>query len=93
MKESPNSHAWRDRFPQARMIAGFEGGAVYEAEDGDQYFLIIDEGVMAGFLLPEEDSDLLASLVKVMEFDSFDERSACIAARCWRANPANGSAL
>jgi hypothetical protein len=89
MKEFPYNHPWRDRFPQARMVIGFEGGAVYAAEEGDKYYLILDEGTMADFLLEGKDDDLLQILVKVIEFASADERSAYITARGWSPRPAN----
>jgi len=85
VERHPLRYPWHQRFPDARQVAGFEGGAVYEAEGEGAYWLIKDEGTMADFLDPEEDAGLLASLVSL-------ERYADRAARCrsGRDAPATG---
>lgn len=70
----PHNYNARARFPGMRMIKGFEGGAIYTAEQGDKFYVIIDEGTMADFI-GEEDADLLSSLVKVLTFDDEAERT------------------
>ena len=62
------------------MLKGFEGGAVYLSEKNDKYYLILDEGTMA-WILDEE--DLPDCLVKIIEFDSVDERNDYIKQRSW----------
>lgn len=73
VERHPFRDPWPDRFPGARRVAGFEGGAVYEAEGEAAFWLIKDEGTMADFLDPDEDADLLASLVSL---ERYDDRAA-----------------
>lgn len=68
VERHPQGYPWRERFPHARQVVGFEGGAVYEAEGEGAYWLIKDEGTMADFLDPDEDADLLASLVALERY-------------------------
>ncbi len=82
MKTSKET-AWRDRFPHAQMVIGFEGGAVYQADEAGKYYLIRDEGALQSFLEPGVDDDLLEELVEVQEFPSAEERLAYIKARGW----------
>ena len=77
IERHPFRYPWRDRFPNARRVAGFEGGAIYEAEGEGAYWLIKDEGTMADFLDPDEDADLLASLVSL---ERYEDREAFAAA-------------
>jgi|tagenome__1003787_1003787.scaffolds.fasta_scaffold20960996_3 hypothetical protein len=64
----PFDYDWRKRFPDAERLLGAEGGAVYAAEGEGTFWLISDEGTMADFLDPDEDADLLASMVKLRRF-------------------------
>jgi hypothetical protein len=73
IERHPFSYPWRERFPDARQVAGFEGGAVYEASGEGAYWLIKDEGTMADFLDPDDDAGLLASLVSL---ERYTDRSA-----------------
>lgn len=73
VERHPSHYQWHRRFPDARQVAGFEGGAVYEAENEGAYWLIKDEGTLADFLDPDEDADLLASLVSL---DRYADRAA-----------------
>jgi hypothetical protein len=69
-----------------------EGGVVYEAEGPDAWYLITDEGSMAG-MLDEEDSDLLDKLVAVYRFADDASRSRYAAQRRWNPEtpPSGGS--
>lgn len=71
-------YPWRKRFPNARRVARLEGGAVYEAEGEGAYWLIKDEGTMADFLDPDEDADLLASLISLERYEDRDALAAAI---------------
>lgn len=78
----PFKYDFRKRFPQSRRVGGFEGGAVYAAEKSDKFYLIVDEGTMADFILPE-DEDLLDQLVQVIDFDTEDECQHYIKEKYW----------
>ena len=79
IERHPFGYPWRDRFPNALRVAGFEGGAVYRAEGEGAYWLIKDEGTMADFLDPDEDADILASLVSLERYEDRDAFAAAIA--------------
>lgn len=68
----PFQYNFRDKFPDAKMIGGFEGGAIYKATKNGKHYLIVDEGTLAD-ILDEDDQDLLDQLVKVIEFDTEEE--------------------
>ena len=68
----PIKFHFKEIYPEAKMIGGFEGGAIYKAVKDNKYYLIIDEGTMADFL-DEDDRDLLDQLVKVIEFETEEE--------------------
>jgi hypothetical protein len=70
-------------FPDRVLLRGFEGGAVYTAERGGRFYVIQDEGSMAG-LLSEEDLEGV-ELVKVMEFGTEEERGEDLRGRGWVA--------
>ena len=69
-----------DYFPDKTLLKGFEGGAVYLAEEGGKFYLILDESIMASIL---DEEDLPDELVKTIEFDTIDERNAYIKQRGW----------
>ena len=69
-----------DYFPDKTVLKIFEGGIVYLAEDGEKFYLIIDESTMASILNEE---DLPDELIKTIEFDSVKERDEYIKSRCW----------
>ena len=74
----------RRRFANMRMVKGFEGGAIYAAEEGGTAYVIESEMGLAGLLIPGEDDDLLASLgPRAREFDSVAERDAYLRERGW----------
>ena len=75
IEKHPMGYDARQRFPDMRRVKLFEGGAIYAAEKFGRFYLIIDEGTMADFLMPE-DEDLLSELVKVIEFETEEEREA-----------------
>lgn len=76
VERHPFRYAWRERFPDVRPVAGFEGGAVYAAEGEGASWLIKDEGTMADFLDPDEDADLLAALVTLERYVSAPSRDS-----------------
>lgn len=78
-----NPEALRSKSAYAR----FEGGTIYTAENGDQFYVIVDESTMSE-LLSEEDLKGL-ELVKVLEFNTSEERSAFLAERYARPAPAS----
>ena len=80
IKELGRNDSYEDDFPEKTMLKRFEGGAVYLSEKNDKYYLILDEGTMA-WILDEE--DLPDCLVKIIEFDSVDERDDYIKQRGW----------
>lgn len=68
----PFRYKFKERFPDAKSIAGFEGGAIYKATKDGKYYLVVDEGTLAD-ILDEEDKDLLEQLVQIIEFDTEEE--------------------
>lgn len=71
-------------FPNAKMIGGFEGGAIYKAFKDEKHYLIIDEGTLADFL-DEDDQDLLNQLVKIIEFETEEELNKYLEERSGRS--------
>ncbi|MDP9377234.1 MAG: hypothetical protein M3P40_06630 [Actinomycetota bacterium] len=78
VERHPHEYPWRERFPHARQVVGFEGGAVFEAEGEGAYWLIKDEGTMVDFLDPDEDADLLARLVALERYANHQDFAAAI---------------
>lgn len=68
----PSGYKYREQFPDAIMIGGFEGGAIFQAIRDSKHYLIIDESTLSDFL-DEDDKDLLDQLVKIIEFDTKEE--------------------
>lgn len=79
----PFNYQIEKNFPFRQRLASFEGGDVWLAENDDFYYIIVDEGTMADFLIPDEDDDLLNELVKIYEFDSESDRQRYIQDRGW----------
>ena len=69
-----------DYFPDKTVLKIFEGGIVYLAEDGEKFYLILDESTMASIL---DEEDLPDELVKTIEFDTLKERDEYIKSRGW----------
>ena len=69
-----------DYFPDKTLLKGFEGGAVYLAEEGGKFYLILDESTMASIL---DEEDLPDELIITIEFDTIDERNVYIKQRGW----------
>ena len=69
-----------DYFPDKTLLKGFEGGSVYLAEDGEKFYLILDESTMASIL---DEEDLPDELVKTIEFDTVEEIYEYIKSRGW----------
>ena len=78
-------HSWsydlNARFPQQRLIFGYEGGCVAAAEADGKFFITIDEGTMADFLDENDptDAEVLNRLKTIMEFDTAAERDSKLA--------------
>lgn len=81
----PYNYLIKERFAELRLVKQFEGGRLSIAEKGGFYYLVIDEGTMADFLLPDDKDDLL-ELVTILEFDSEKEREQYIQKRGWGWN-------
>jgi hypothetical protein len=75
----------RGRFGDFEMLVGFEGGAVYVAEDADEFALIASEAALAD-LLDEEDRKLVATATAYF-FASAEERQAYAEVRGWTPRP------
>lgn len=75
----PNEAA--GRFPERRLLAGFEGGSVHAAESDGEFVLIVDESTMVEYL-DEEDRDLVRPTT-VYVFTTDGDRSAYAAGRGW----------
>ncbi len=70
-----------DNFPDRVLLNGFCGGAAYTADRAGKFYIIQDEGTMADFLSEDDLVDMKDELVKVLEFDTFDDRATYIQAR------------
>jgi len=62
-----------------KLYAGFEGGSIHTAERDGRYYVIVDESTLFD-LLSEEDMEGLEP-IKVLEFESEQERAAYLAQR------------
>ena len=62
-------------------IAGFEGGAIYFADEDGKFFLIINETALLDFL-NDDDRDGFQPIT-VMEFSTSTERQHYASARGW----------
>ena len=69
-----------DYFTDKTLLKGFEGGAVYLAEDGGKFYLILDESTMASIL---DEEDLPDELIKTIVFDTVEERDEYIISKGW----------
>ena len=87
----PRSFSIGKNFPKARRVRVWEGGCAYLAERDGVPYIIIDESTLADFiaLLGGDDQDLLDQLVKVIAFESDDERSEYMRTR-WPDNETGG---
>lgn len=74
-------------FPNRRRYLGLEGGSVSLAEDGERFYIIVDEGTMMDFLA-EEDQDLAG--IRVTEFDTETARTDYLTQRGWFPAPEGG---
>jgi len=79
----PFGYKYREQFPDAKMIGGFEGGAIFQAIKDNKHYIIIDEGTLADFL-DEDDKDLLDQLVKIIEFETEEELNKYLEERSGR---------
>lgn len=75
------------RFADKRLVKGFEGGAIYAAEQDGKAYVIMDESMLGGLLTPGEDDALLPALVRALEFDTVAARDAYLRERDWLPRP------
>lgn len=68
-------------FRTSKRIAGFEGGAIYIADEDGKFFLIINQTALLD-LLNEDDREGLQP-IKVLEFSSSIERQQYAIAHGW----------
>lgn len=90
IQNKPYDFPIEKEFPGRKLLIGFEGSSIWSAEKDGKYFLISSEGSMMDFLIPGEDDDLMAELVKVYEFDSELEREQYIEKREWKTMQSMG---
>jgi hypothetical protein len=69
--------SWRERFPDADMVATWDGGGMFSAQKGERFYAIQDESAMASSF-PGED---LGPLIQVHEFGSVAERDRFVEGR------------
>lgn len=76
VEHRPYNYDLRERFPQARRLFGYEGGAVFTAERDGKAYILIDAGTMADFLDENDPSDaeVMQRLVTIEEYDDISER-------------------
>jgi len=72
----------RERYPERKLVSGFEGGAVYSAERMAEFVLITNESTMSEFL-DEEDMYLAQQGETVRVFLNADDRAGYAASRGW----------
>ncbi|HEY3401003.1 MAG TPA: hypothetical protein VGK03_10270 [Geothrix sp.] len=68
-------------FRKSKRMAGFEGGAIYSADEDGKFFLIINQTALFD-LLSEDDQEGLRP-IEVLEFSSSVERQQYAFARGW----------
>jgi len=61
-----------ESFSNRRRVAAFEGGALYTAEKGGKYWVLVDEGTMRDFLSGEDAEGI--EFVKTVPFETAEER-------------------
>ena len=76
-------------FPDLRTVFATEGGAVYAANRGGKFYLIVDESILSE-LLGEDEMGTADSLVKLHEFPTEADRQAYLDERGWNGR-ARGS--
>jgi len=80
IKELKRNKTYEDDFPDIKSLKGFEGGSIYTAVKDEKYYLILDESSMVAIL---DEEDLPDCLVKIIEFDSLDQRMDYVKSRGW----------
>jgi len=80
IKELKRNETYEDDFPDIKSLKGFEGGSVYTSEKNGKYYLILDESSMVAIL---DEEDLPECLIKIIEFDSLDQRVDYVKSRGW----------
>ena len=74
----PGGRAHRASRMNKKLIARFEGGAVYTAEEDGKYLVITDESSMNAFL---DEEDQIDSPIATHVFQTADERSRYVERR------------
>jgi hypothetical protein len=78
----PFNYPWQERFPQARLLDWWEGGALYAAEEEGVSFLINDEGTLFDLVdCPDPEEEQFAPYIRIKRFESEAHRTAYIALR------------
>ena len=83
IEKHPYNYPIEENFPLRQRLVDFEGGSLWLAEKDGHFYVIVDEGTMADFLMPGEDDDLLNEIVKIYEFDSELDRKRFIQEQGW----------
>ena len=78
----PGDAPWRERFPDAELVQGMEGGAIFRAVTPEGSWMILDEGTMVEFLDPE---DAVLAGVTIEKYATSAERDYAIDLRLPRA--------
>ena len=86
-EEHPFGYDWPARFPEHVQVQVGEGWAVFSAQGEGAWWLIFDEGTLADFLDPVDDSEVLASLVRLERFDDRDAWATAISELLLRRRP------
>jgi len=64
-EQHPAGYDWRERFPDVQLVKRTVDVEVYLAYENDSFWLIVDESSIAESLDPDEDEDILESLVTI----------------------------
>ena len=65
IEQHPAGYDWRPRFPEVQLVKRTVDVEVYLAYEDDNFWLIVDESAIAESLDPDEDEDVLATLVTI----------------------------
>ena len=76
IEKHPYDYAARARFPDMReVVRTIDGDLVlYAAEDGDKFYIVHDQSQLVDFVEVVRDEQLMAELIRVIEFDTEGER-------------------
>lgn len=65
IEQHPAGYDWRPQFPDVQLVKKTVDVEVYVAYEDDTFWVIIDETAIAESLDPEEDEDVLDTLVTI----------------------------